>query len=152
MKSWDPFHDLLSIQDRMNKLFEAVLTGPAPLGGFDEIGSWRPAAEVIETPEGLEIHCELAGLDRDEVRVQVEGSMLVVSGERARRQEDEGLEWHRLERSYGKFQRKFELPRNLDLDAIEAELDRGVLEVRVPWRPEARARDIPLQQRTSEDH
>ena len=151
VKSWDPFRDLLTIQDRMNKLFESVLTGPVPLDAEGEsIGVWRPAAEVVETPDGLEITCDLAGLQREEVDVRIDGQILVVQGERVRT-EGAGEEWtyHRLERPYGKFLRRFELPAGLDLDQVRAALEEGVLRVSLPKRPEARSRSIRVE---TEDH
>ncbi|MDH3283866.1 MAG: hypothetical protein OEQ13_03935, partial [Acidobacteriota bacterium] len=75
MKSWDPFRDLLTIQDRMNKLFETVLTGPvAPGISGEEIGYWRPTAEVVETADSLAILCELPGLDDEAVEIRIDGS------------------------------------------------------------------------------
>ena len=143
VKSWDPFRDLLTIQDRMNKLFETVLTGPAPLEAeVDSVGIWRPAAEVVETQDTLEIDCDLAGLERDQVEVRIDGQVLVVQGERLRPVDAGEWNFHRLERPYGKFQRRFELPAGLDLDHVRASLEDGVLRVSLPKRPEARPRPI----------
>ncbi len=145
MKSWDPFRDLLSIQDRMNKLFEAVLTGPVPFDAEGAgIGPWQPTAEVVATPDGLEISCDLPGLDRDQVEVQVEGNELVVSGERRRPSGPDERTWHLLERPFGRFLRRFELPPWADPESVEASLGEGVLRVRFARRPELRARRIPL--------
>ncbi len=133
MKSWDPFRDLLTIQDRMNKLFESVLTGPvAPDMAGEEIGYWRPTAEVVDTRDSLEICCELPGLDRDAVDVSVEGGILTIQGERARPDRSESWAFHRLERPYGRFLRRFELPDGLDGDAVAATMSGGVLTVSLP--------------------
>ena len=73
MKSWDPFRDLLTIQDRMNKLFETVLTGPVPTGQDGEgVHFWRPVSEVLETSDALLVECELAGLERDRIEIRVD--------------------------------------------------------------------------------
>ncbi len=146
IKTWDPFRDLLTIQDRLNKLVETVLTGPVPLEAeSDSIGVWRPPAEVLETQEGLEIHCDLAGLEREQVEVRIDGQVLVIQGERLRPVEAGEWNFHRLERPYGKFQRRFELPAGLDLDHVRAALDDGVLRVCLPKRPEARPRAIRVE-------
>lgn len=145
MKSWDPFRDLLTIQDRMNKLFESVLTGPVPLDAEGEgISYWRPAAEVVETADSLEIECELAGLTREEIQLRVEPELLVVEGERRREEEGTGWAFHQLERPFGKFLRKFELPGGLDLDHVQAVLEGGVLRVTLLKFPEARSREVEL--------
>lgn len=153
MKSWDPFRDLLAIQDRMNKLFESVLTGPVPLEADGEgISYWRPVAEVVDTPESLEIECELAGVPREQVELKLEGGFLVIQGERLRIEETRESTFHRLERPHGKFLRRFELPSGLDLDAISASLDSGVLHISLPKRPEARTRSIPVERAGHRDH
>ncbi|NJN63767.1 MAG: Hsp20/alpha crystallin family protein [Acidobacteria bacterium] len=144
MRGWDPFHDLLTIQDRMNKLFETVLTGPAPLGDLQEIGTWRPLSEVVETPFGIDIECEIAGVDRSAIDIRVDGHHLIIEGERTRPPEATGWTWHRVERAYGKLSRRFELPPGLDLDHVDAALDNGILHITVPKRPEARPRRIPV--------
>lgn len=146
MKSWDPFRDLLTIQDRMNKLFETVLTGPVPFDSDGEgVNFWRPQAEVLDTPESLLIEVDLAGLDRDDIDLRIDDRTLVVQGER-RRPEDQG-DWtfHRLERPHGKFLRKFELPDGLELDQVKASLEGGVLGVLLPKKAEYRSRSIPLE-------
>lgn len=145
MKSWDPFRDLLTIQDRMNKLFESVLTGPVPMEADGEgISYWRPVAQVVESTDTLDIECELAGLTREQVDLSVEGDLLVVQGERVRDVDATKWTFHQLERPFGKFMRKFELPEGLDLEAVSAELDAGVLRVTFPKLPEHRARPIEL--------
>ncbi len=145
MRSWDPFRDLLTIQDRMNKLFENVLTGPIPIESEGEgVSYWRPVAEVVDTPETLEIECELAGIERSDVDLRVDGKVLVIQGERRRNVDTTDWTFHQLERPFGKFLRKFELPEGLDLDAVDAELLGGVLRVSFPKLPEHRSRSISL--------
>jgi len=153
MKDWDPFRDLLTIQDRMNKLFETVLSGPVPAGSEGEgVHYWRPAAEVVETPDSFEIDCDLAGLDREDVDIRVDDQWLVIQGTRSRPEDQEDWEFHRLERLHGKFLRKFELPGGLDLDAVTARLEDGVLLVRLPKRPESRARAVPVARSSKRDN
>lgn len=145
MKTWDPFRDLLTIQDRMNKLFESVLTGPVPVDEPGEVvGVWRPVAEVIDTPDTLEIECELAGLKREQIDLRLDGPFLVLQGERVQPEGTGDWNYHRLERAYGKFLRKFELPSGLDVDRIRAAFEGGVLRITLPKRPEARSRTIPV--------
>jgi HSP20 family protein len=133
VKSWDPFRDLLTIQDRLNKLFESVLSGPAVPGhNIDEIGVWRPVAEVVDGPGTLELVCELPGLDRDQVHVSLDGSVLTVEGERVRPAEAESWVFHRIERPFGKFLRRFELPDGIDAEHVDASMRDGLLRVTLP--------------------
>jgi len=145
VKSWDPFRDLLTIQDRMNKLFESVLTGPVPVDAEgDDVSAWRPSATVVELEDALRIECELPGVDRADVDVSVEGRHLLVQGERRRPEGSEAWTYHQIERPYGKFTRKFELPEGLDLESVEARLEHGVLMVTLPKRPDARSRHVDV--------
>ncbi len=138
MKTWDPFRDLLTIQDRMNKLFESVLSGPVLAGmSAEDVGVWRPVSEVVETRDGFEVECELAGLDRDDVSVTLDDHVLTVEGERVRPGETDDWAWHRLERPFGKFVRRFELPDGLDLDAADATMKDGILRISLRRRSAA---------------
>lgn len=132
MKSWDPFRDLVSIQDRMNKLFEALLTGPAPLDEEAALGQWQPAVEVLELPDRLEIRCDLPGLRRDGIELHWDDGMLTISGERRRPDAPGEWTWHRVERSWGRFARRFDLPPGFAPDRAEDRLEQGVLTVTVP--------------------
>lgn len=153
MRQWDPFRDLLTIQDRMNKLFESVLIGPAALGEMESAGVWRPVAEVFEDTDALVVECELAGVESDDVKVSVEGEQLLVEGQRQRSGESESWNWLQMERAPGKFMRRFELPtRELELGAIRAELHEGVLVVRIPWKERPPSRSISIETPGSHEH
>lgn len=130
-REWDPLRELVGVQDRMNKLFESALART----NFDtegELGAWTPVADVFETPETYVVSVELPGLVQDDIDVRVEGSDLVVQGERRREKDHPGVQYHRVERSQGKFVRKFPLPSRVDRDGVQAAYRDGVLRVTVP--------------------
>ncbi|GBG93379.1 hypothetical protein CBR_g67427 [Chara braunii] len=97
------------------------------------------AMDVKETPTAYEFVADLPGLSREEVKVQLENkNVLVISGERHRetkKGEAGGVKYHRIERSTGKFMRRFTLPENAALDKIGAQCKDGVLTVTVPKIP-----------------
>ncbi|KAK3231011.1 hypothetical protein Dsin_002892 [Dipteronia sinensis] len=101
-----------------------------------------------ETPEAHVFKADLPGLKKEEVKVEMEedGRVLQISGERNREQEEKNEKWHRVERSIGKFLRKFRLPENARVDQIKACMENGVLTVTVPKmeekKPEIKAIDI----------
>jgi HSP20 family protein len=94
------------------------------------------AVDVKETPEAFQFVADLPGLKREEVKVQVEeGNTLSISGERTQEEKQSNDTFHRVERSTGKFLRRFRLPGNADLEKISATSANGVLTVIVPKIP-----------------
>ncbi|KAJ8457975.1 hypothetical protein OPV22_030901 [Ensete ventricosum] len=86
-----------------------------------------------ETPEAHVFKADLPGVKREEVKVEVEeGGVLQISGERSKEEEEKSDKWHRVERSSGKFLRRFRLPENAKVDQVKASMENGVLTVTVP--------------------
>lgn len=141
---WDPFRDLVSIQDELNRLFGRTYGGAEPTRS-SAAGAWAPALDVYETPEKLVATVELPGIDPKDVEVTVEDSTLVVSGSRELTQETEEQSYHRIERRYGAFSRAIRLPDAADPDEVDARFDKGVLRVEVPKREEAKPRRIEVK-------
>ncbi|KAL3838472.1 hypothetical protein ACJIZ3_023063 [Penstemon smallii] len=124
---WDPFRDWPL--DNTTSQFAATRV------------DWK------ETPEAHVFKADVPGLKKEEVKVEVEeGNVLQISGERSRENEEKNDKWHRVERSSGKFLRRFRLPENAKLDEIKANMENGVLTVTVPKvevkKPEVKAIEI----------
>ncbi|ONK81586.1 uncharacterized protein A4U43_C01F30830 [Asparagus officinalis] len=100
-----------------------------------------------ETPEAHVFKADLPGIKKEEVKVEVEeGRVLQISGERSKEQEEKNDRWHRVERSSGKFLRRFRLPENAKMDQVKATMEDGVLTVTVPKeevkKPEVKAIEV----------
>ncbi|CAM0879012.1 unnamed protein product [Alopecurus aequalis] len=105
---------------------------PAPSGNSDTAAFANARVDWKETPEAHVFKADLPGVKKEEVKVEVEdGNVLVVSGERSK-EEEKNDTWHRVERSSGKFVRRFRLPENAKLEEVKAGLENGVLTVTVP--------------------
>ncbi len=116
---WDPLHDLLAQQERMNRL------------GPDDPPGWTPAVDLYETLDRFVLSIELPGLKRDQIKIELQHEILTVRGDRAVHHE-EGAQFHRVERGHGPFTRTFSLPQAVDADAVQAEFRDGVLTVVIP--------------------
>lgn len=142
---WDPFRDLIAIQERMNRLFETALTGTDFGDQESGVGSWSPVSDVLETTETVVVSCELPGLERDAIDIQLSGNILTVSGERKVLRESERDQYHRIERAYGPFTRTFTLPGGVDAERIGAQYRDGVLTITLPRRPDSLPRKITVR-------
>ena len=97
-------------------------------------GNWSPAVDIFETPTEFVLTAELPGVKSDEIDIQVAERMLVLKGERRWEREAHSEHFHQLESAYGTFERKFSLSELIDVGKIQAELERGVLQVILPKR------------------
>ncbi|KAH7549965.1 hypothetical protein ACOSP7_025006 [Xanthoceras sorbifolium] len=121
---WDPFRDFRvpSISSQFPQETSAFINTRV---------DWK------ETPEAHLFKADLPGLKKEEVKVEVEDDrVLQISGERNVEKEDKNDTWHRVERSSGKFSRRFRLPENVKMDQIKASMENGVLTVTVPKQEE----------------
>ncbi|XXG90574.1 hypothetical protein AAC387_Pa12g2307 [Persea americana] len=121
---WDPFHGFPFNRNNNSSLFNFNDT---PSAFSNARIDWK------ETPEAHVFKADLPGLKKEEVKVELEeGRVLQISGERSREVEDKNDKWHRVERSSGKFVRRFRLPENAKVDEVKAAMENGVLTVTVP--------------------
>ncbi len=142
---WNPSREVQTLQERMNRLFEDAW-GRAPRSEDDYItGSWLPPVDVRETSEALEIQAELPGLQPADVTVSVEDGVLTLKGSRNFEKATEGETYHRVERSYGAFERSFTLPTNVNPDRIQAVYRHGVLHLTLPKREETKPKSISIK-------
>lgn len=114
-----------------------------PFRGFG--GSWAPAVDVFEKDNDIVLRAELPGIDPKKVEIRVENNTLSLSGERNAETEVKKENYHRVERSYGKFSRSFTLPNVVDVEKIRAEYKDGILQLTLPKRDEAKPKQIQVQ-------
>ncbi|KAJ4835939.1 hypothetical protein Tsubulata_046975 [Turnera subulata] len=119
---WDPFKD-----------FPFPSPSSSPLVSRDSSAFVNTRIDWKETPEAHVFKADLPGLKKEEVKVEIEDDrVLQISGERSVEKEDKNDTWHRVERSSGKFLRRFRLPENAKMDQVKASEENGVLTVTVP--------------------
>lgn len=143
---WDPFRDLLSIQDRMNKLFEQTLSRSRTEEGI-AASTWAPAVDIYETPDTIVMKAELPGLTREDIEIQIRDNTLTLKGERRFAKDVQEENYLRIERAYGAFQRSFTLPASVQQEKIRALFRDGVLELTLPKAEGAKAKKITIEVR-----
>jgi HSP20 family protein len=105
---------------------------------------WVPEMDLVEADDHFVLKADLPGLAEDDVAIEVQDSVLTISGSREAEHERKEKGWYRLERSYGSFSRSLTLPDGVDADKVEANFDRGVLEIRIPKPEERKPRRISI--------
>ena len=140
---WDPFRDLISIQDRMNRLFEQTLARTREEEGI-AASTWMPAVDIYETPDQVVMKAELPGLTREDIEINVRDNTLSLRGQRKFEKDVKEENYLRIERAYGSFQRSFTLPVTIQQDKIKAVFRDGVLEMSLPKAEEARPKQIKI--------
>lgn len=145
MVRWDPFQDLIALQDRMNQLFDQTWARSRRERGGGVLEAWSPAVDVYETPEGIVLKADLPGLNKDDIDIQVQDNSVTLKGERRLEKEVEQENYLRVERSYGTFHRTFTLPTAIQSDKIRAVFKDGVLEVNIPKVEEAKPKQIKIE-------
>src|SRR5687768_4933825 len=96
---------------------------------------WVPAMDLVESDDHFVLKADLPGLAEEDVAIEIRDNTLTISGERRSEYERKERGWYRVERSTGSFSRSLALPEGVDADAVTAEFEKGVLEIRIP-KPE----------------
>lgn len=112
----------------------------------DEVsGSWLPVVDISETDNGYHFEAELPGLDKEDVKISMNDQVLTISGEKKYENKDEKANCHRMERRYGKFERKFRINSEVLIDKIDAVFKNGVLSINVPKAEIAKPKNIEVK-------
>lgn len=140
---WEPLRELSSLQNEMNRLFNGAFEAP-PGNAGSGMRRWMPPMDLLETEAHFVLRADLPGVSQSDVQIEVEDSTLTVSGERRAEQEERKEGYHRVERGFGAFSRSLTLPKGVDADAVTAEFDSGVLEIRIPKPEERKPRRVAI--------
>jgi HSP20 family protein len=141
---WEPVRELNTLQNEMNRLFSTFFDTPTPAAGNGGLRRWIPAMDLVEIDEHFVLRADLPGVPEDDVKIEFEDNILTVSGERRAEHEDKREGFYRIERAAGAFSRSLTLPEGIDVDAVKAKFDNGVLEIRIPKPEERKPRRVAI--------
>lgn len=140
---WDPFRDLITLREKMNRLFEDTFTSR----GEDKdlvASSWAPAVDIYESETELVLTAEVPGVDENDIEIKVEDNTLTLKGERKFEKETKEENYHRIERAHGSFSRSFTLPNSINQEGIQAEHENGILKITMPKKSELKPRKVKI--------
>ena len=140
---WEPFRDLVTTQDRFNRLFNDAFSRALGEGSMSASG-WAPAVDIYETDQNVVLKAELPGIDPKDVEIRVEDGTLWLKGERKFEKDVKEEGYRCIERHYGSFMRSFALPATVDSEKATAEYKDGVLNLTLPKREEAKPKTIKV--------
>jgi HSP20 family protein len=140
---WSPAREIASLQHGINRLFEDVFSQS---GAYDPdtTGAWRPAVDIVDTPEAILIYAEIPGVEKEAVVIEVKDNVLSIKGERLVDPEIGNGSYYRSERIFGTFSRAFALPAMVRAENIKASFKNGVLKVAIPKPEEEKPRQVAI--------
>ncbi len=137
---WDPFREVVALQNRFNTLFRDLNEGEGTL----TTANFIPAVDVYEDEKRVVLKLEVPGIEEKDLDVSVENHTLTVKGERKFEKEEKEENFHRIERRYGSFYRAFTLPSSVDTENVAASYNAGVLKLELTKKPEAQPKQIKV--------
>lgn len=136
---WNPWQELETINRQLSRVLD-----DSSEGGMTQ-GAWLPAVDIHESDEMIVVEVELPGINKEDVKVDVEGGVLMISGERKYEKDEKSENSHRIERSYGRFTRSFTLPTYVDAANVRAKMEDGVLRVELPKQEAVKPKSIAVE-------
>lgn len=140
---WDPFRDLATLRERMNRLFEEAYSSRGE--EKDMVSSaWNPSVDIYEKENEIVLKAEVPGIDENDIEIKIEDNTITLNGERKFEKETKEENYHRIEQSYGSFYRSFTLPQNINQDKIKAESENGILKITMPKKAELKPKKVKI--------
>lgn len=127
---WHPFRELEEIQRRLNRMF--VDNAPRLNDEPFFVADWAPAVDIQETDATFAVKVDLPDVKKEDIKVEMHNGTLTIEGERKQEKEEKGQKFHRIERQYGSFVRRFTMPAEVDEAKVKAAFADGVLNVTLP--------------------
>jgi HSP20 family protein len=143
---WDPFSNIATLQDRINRLFEDAF--PRTVDDDEDLSAsaaWRPYADIFETDSGVTILMDLPGVEKEDVSVEVKENILSITGSRTCEAAVDDNQYYRRERSTGSFKRSFGMRGAVAPDKIRASFKNGVLRIELEKPLEEKPRQVSVK-------
>jgi len=140
---WDPYRELNTLQDRMNRLFRDSAAAEERDQSL-ATSAFAPPVDVYEDEHNITLKIEVPGIDEKDIDVRIENNTLTVHGERKFEKEEKEENFRRVERQYGSFTRSFTVPTTVDAEKVSANYDKGILKITLAKKAEAKPKQIKV--------
>ncbi len=141
---WDPYRDVLALQNRMNSLFQDFSRNGAGENELVTAAGFVPPVDIYEDEHKLVLKLEIPGIKQEDLDVRMENNTLSIKGERSFQSEGKEENFHRVERRYGSFYRAFTVPNTIDPESIKADYEAGILRLELQKKPESKPKQIKI--------
>jgi HSP20 family protein len=138
---FNPLAEIEEIQNRLNRMFLDRAGKPQEAAFAD----FMPAVDIEETDGAFIVKADLPDVKKEEIKIQFQDGVLAIEGERRQEKEEKGKRFHKIEREYGRFVRRFAMPTDVDADKVRAEFKEGVLKVFLPKATTALPKQIDVK-------
>ena len=147
---FNPVRDLLDIEREFNRMFNTLgsrfgVTKKEDVDEEYENAVWMPLTDIYEDNDNFYLKVDLPGIKKDDVKISYADGALTISGERAEEKETKDKKFHRIERSFGKYYRSFNIPKEIKEDKINAEFKDGQLSITIPKADEVKPKEIEIK-------
>ena len=146
LTGWESIREFSAMQDRMNRMNRLFRESYSPEGPEEALTttSFAPPVDIYEDEHTITLKLEVPGIDENDIDVRIEGNTLTVHGERKFEKEEKEENFRRVERQYGSFTRSFTLPSSVDPGQVSAHYDKGVLNINLAKKAEAKPKQIKV--------
>jgi HSP20 family protein len=141
---WNPMREMFNFRRQMSHLFDDAFS---PIVRDDvklSLWDWNPVVDVYDNDENIVINAELPGIDKKDINIDVKDGVLTLKGERSYDNEVKKDKYYRRERSFGRFERAFQLPADVDPEKISADYKDGILKIGIPKPEEQKPKQITV--------
>jgi HSP20 family protein len=143
LMEWKPRSDLLDVRHEINRIFDDFF-GHRPSRVTFRESAWSPNVDIAKTGEDIVVKAELPGMTKEDVNISIIDNTLTLEGEKKQENEVKEENYHRVERSYGKFHRSFTLPKGIQHEKIKANFKNGILNINIPKADAIKPKQIEI--------
>jgi HSP20 family protein len=144
LATWNPFRELDEVQNRFSSFFNGFPRFPTN-GDVLKMSTWSPDVDITEDEKEYLVKADLPEVKKEDLKITLENGVLSICGERKSEKEEKNKKFHRIERSFGSFERTFTMPDDADAAKMKAEFKDGVLRVHMPKNPKAQPKKIDVK-------